>query len=57
MAKREAEKLAKKKEFALKKEQDEMETASNSSAVSDNTCCTCREKFEDEDKSQLCSGL
>jgi len=55
VAKREAEKLAKKKELALKKEQDEMETASNSSAVSDNTCCTCREKFEDEDKSQLCS--
>ena len=59
IARREAEKLAKKqaKEQARKeKELEDLETASNSSAVSDNTCCTCREKFAEDDKSQACSG-
>merc|ERR1712062_550452 len=45
-------KKAEKKEDAI---DDKDEVASNSSAVSDNTCCTCREKYLDEDVSQACS--
>ena len=35
---------------------DAAETASNSSAVSADTCCTCRERFAPDDVSQSCSG-
>lgn len=45
--------IAKVTEEERKEEQEE--TASNSSAVSDNTCCTCRERFNPEDISQACS--
>jgi len=34
---------------------DAAETASNSSAVSADTCCTCRERFAPDDISQSCS--
>ena len=36
--------------------QELMETGSNSSAVSDDTCCTCRKPFEKDDKVARCSG-
>ena len=36
---------------------DAAETASNSSAVSADTCCTCRERFAPDDISQSCSGM
>ena len=36
--------------------QEQMETGSNSSAVSDDTCCTCRKPFEKDDKVARCSG-
>ena len=36
--------------------QEKMETQSNSSAVSDDTCCTCRKPYEGNEKIAKCSG-